>query len=106
MQSKENTYIVDIVNKQCECRRWDLTGIPCSCNTPGVCHQLSNGFELKHDMSSGDEGVKIISTRVSSNLNLGNTPLLVYWPFSDIYLSNVEGGSFMCLTSISIYIDH
>jgi len=37
---------------------------------------------------------------------LGNTPLLVYWPFSDIYLSNVEGASFMCLTSISIYIDH
>ena len=30
VQSKENTYIVDIVNKQCECRRWDLTGIPCS----------------------------------------------------------------------------
>jgi len=29
VQSKENTYIVDIVNKQCECRRWDLTGIPC-----------------------------------------------------------------------------
>jgi hypothetical protein len=32
------------------------------CNTPGVCHQLSNGFELKHDMSSGNEGVKIKST--------------------------------------------
>ena len=25
-------------------------------NAPGVCHQLSNGFELKHDMLSGDEG--------------------------------------------------
>jgi hypothetical protein len=35
---------------------------PSSCNTPGVCHQLSNGFELKHDMSSGNEGVKIKST--------------------------------------------
>ena len=44
------------------------------CNTLGVCHQLSNGFELKHDMLSGDEGVKIKSTRVSSNLNLDNTP--------------------------------
>ena len=33
-----------------------------ACNTPGVCHQLSNGFELKHDMSSGNEGVKIKST--------------------------------------------
>ena len=32
------------------------------CNTPGVCHQLSNGFEHKHDMSSGNEGVNIKST--------------------------------------------
>ena len=32
------------------------------CNTPGVYHQLSNRFELKHDMSSGNQGVKIKST--------------------------------------------
>ena len=44
------------------------------CNPPGVCHQLSNGFDLKHGMLSGDEGVKIKSTRVNSNLNLDNTP--------------------------------
>ena len=75
------------------------------CNTPGVCHQLSNGFELKHGMLSGDEGVKIKSTRVSCNLNLGNTPLLAYCPFSDIYLSNVEGAPFICLTSISTHMD-
>ena len=50
------------------------------CNTPGVCHQLSNGFELKHHMLSGDEGVKIKSTRVSSNLNLDNTPLFTWDP--------------------------
>ena len=56
-------------------------------------------------MLSGDEGVKIKSTRVSSNLNLGNTPLLAYWPFSDIYLSNVEGAYFMCLTSIPTHMD-
>ena len=43
-------------------------------NTQGVCHQLSNGFELKHDMLSGDEGVMIKSSRVSSNLNMDNTP--------------------------------
>jgi len=47
-------------------------------NTLGVCHQLSNGFELKHGMLSGDEGVKIKSIRVSSNLNLDNAPLLTY----------------------------
>ena len=56
-------------------------------------------------MLSGDEGVKIKSTRVSFNLNLGNTPLLAYCPFSDIYLSNVEGASFMCITSISTHMD-
>ena len=57
-------------------------------------------------MLSGDEGVKIKSTRVSFNLNLGNTPLLAYWPFLDIYQSNVEGTPFMCLTSISTHMDH
>ena len=56
-------------------------------------------------MLSGDDGVKITSTRVSSNLNLGNTPLLTYWSFSVIYLSNVEGAYFMCLTSISTHMD-
>ena len=54
-------------------------------NTLGVCHQLSSGL--------------------SSNLNLRNTPLLAYWPILDIYLSNVEGTSFMCLTSISTHMD-
>jgi hypothetical protein len=29
------------------------------CNTRGVCHQLSSGFELKHDRLSGDEDVKV-----------------------------------------------
>ena len=56
-------------------------------------------------MLSGDDGVNITSTRVSSNLNLGNTPLLAYWPFLDKHLSNVEGVSFMCLTSISTHLD-
>ena len=40
-----------------------LTGFNAhDCNTPGVCHQLSNVLELKHDMLSGDDGVKIKST--------------------------------------------
>jgi hypothetical protein len=29
------------------------------CNTLGVYHQLSSGFKLKHDRSSGDEDVKV-----------------------------------------------
>ena len=48
------------------------------CNTPGVCHQLSNGFKLKHGMLSGDEGVKIKSTRASSNSNLDKTHLYLH----------------------------
>ena len=43
--------------------------------------------------------------KMSSSLNLGNTPLLAYWPFLDIHLSNVEGASFMCLTLISTHND-
>jgi hypothetical protein len=29
------------------------------CNTLGVCHSLSSGFELKHDRLSGDDNVKV-----------------------------------------------
>jgi hypothetical protein len=29
------------------------------CNTPGVCHQLSSEFELKHNRLSGDDDVKV-----------------------------------------------
>jgi hypothetical protein len=32
---------------------------PSSYNTPGVCHSLSSGFELKHDRLSGDDNVKV-----------------------------------------------
>jgi hypothetical protein len=37
-----------------------------TCNTLGVCHSLSSGFELKHDRLSRGE----------PNLNLDVTPLL------------------------------
>jgi hypothetical protein len=43
------------------------------CNTPGVCHQLSSGFELKYDRLSSDEDVKIQSLKMSPNFNLDNT---------------------------------
>jgi hypothetical protein len=44
---------------------------------------------------------------MSPNLNLDNAPLFVYMlSFQKVYLSNVGGSPFMCLTSISIYIDH
>ena len=29
------------------------------CNTPGVCHQLSNGFKLNHGMLSSDGDVRL-----------------------------------------------
>ena len=30
VQSKGGDYIVDVLKKKCDCRRWDLTGIPCN----------------------------------------------------------------------------
>ena len=30
VQSKEFQYTVDIISKHCDCKRWDLTGIPCN----------------------------------------------------------------------------
>jgi hypothetical protein len=46
------------------------------CNTPGVYHQLSSGFELNHDRLSGDEDVKVKPMETSPNLNLDAAPLL------------------------------
>jgi hypothetical protein len=46
------------------------------CNTRGVCHQLSSGFELKHGSLSGDEDVKVKPMEASPNLNLDVAPLL------------------------------
>jgi hypothetical protein len=47
-----------------------------ACNTRGVCHQLSSGFELKHGRLSGDEDVKVKPMETSPNLNLDVAPLL------------------------------
>ena len=47
-----------------------------SCNTPGVCHQLSNGFELKHGILSDGEDAKVQPIEMSPNLNLDIAPLL------------------------------
>ena len=46
------------------------------CNTPGVCHPLSNGFKLNHDMFSGDGDVKVKPMEMSPNLNSDIAPLL------------------------------
>ena len=55
------------------------------CNTLGVCHQLSNGFELKHGILSDDEDVKVKPIETSPNLNLDIAPLLAYRPLFKIY---------------------
>ena len=75
------------------------------CNTPGVCHQLSNGFELKHSMLSDDEDGKVKPMERSHHLNLDHAPLLTCCPFLKVCLSNAGCTHFMCLASISIYID-
>ena len=75
------------------------------CNTPGVYHQLSNGFELKHDMSSGNQGVKVKSTWWSSNLNLGHAKFLTYGPLLRLCKSNSKHASSMYITSTCIHLD-
>jgi hypothetical protein len=46
------------------------------CNTRGVCHQLTRGFELKHARLSDDEDVKVKPMEASPNPNLDAAPLL------------------------------
>jgi hypothetical protein len=69
VQGRNNKYIVDINLKQCECRRWDLTGIPCS-------HAISC---LRHERISPESMV--------SNCYSTSSFLLAYgisiWPCKD-----------------------
>ena len=74
------------------------------CNTLGVCHQLSNGFNLNNGMLSSDGDVRS-NYEDKPNLNLDHAPLLTCCPFQKVCLSNVGCTSFMCVASISIYID-
>ena len=54
------------------------------CNTLGVCHQLSNGFELKHGMLRGDRDVR--STYENEPpLKLGPFTITYMLPFSKNY---------------------
>ena len=54
-------------------------------NTLGVCHQWSNGFELKHGILSDDENVKVKPMEISPNLNLDIAPLLYIYVLFKIY---------------------
>ena len=56
--------------------RNEISHDPRHCNTPGVYHQLSNGFELKHGILSDGEDAKVQPIEMSPNLNLDIAPLL------------------------------
>jgi hypothetical protein len=49
-----------------------------TCNTPGVYHQLSSGFKLKHDRFSVDDDAKVKPMEINPNLNLDVEPSLTY----------------------------
>jgi hypothetical protein len=69
VQGRNNKYIVDINLKQCECRRWDLTGIPCS-------HAISC---LRHERISPESMVSNCYSTSSFLLAYGNS----IWPCKD-----------------------
>ena len=75
------------------------------CNTSGVCHQLSNGFKLKHDRLRDDGDVKIKPMEISPNLNSDIAPLLTYGPLLRLCKSNSKHASSMYITSTCIHLD-
>ena len=56
-------------------------------------------------MLSDDEDGKVKPMERSHHLNLDHAPLLTCCPFLKVCLSNAGCTHFMCLASISIYID-
>ncbi|CAN6220049.1 unnamed protein product [Urochloa humidicola] len=52
VQVMDRQYIVDIVAKQCDRRRWDLTGIPCSHAVTCLRHERISPLSVVHDCYS------------------------------------------------------
>ena len=52
VRSMDTQYIVDIVQKQCDCRRWDLTGIPCSHAISCMRHERISPESVVHECYS------------------------------------------------------
>jgi hypothetical protein len=75
-------------------------------NTLGVCHQLSNEFELKHGRLSGDEDVKAKCMKMSPTWTWITHFCIYVDPVRMYAWVMIEGASFKCLTSLSIYSDH
>ena len=66
VQDRDHSYIVDIGLKKCECRRWDLTGIPCSHAISCLRHERIPTESMVHDCYSSTRflvayGPKIMS---------------------------------------------
>ena len=74
----DRQYTVDIVNKQCDCRRWDLTGIPCS-------HAISC---LRHERIHPEEVVNECYSSKRFLLAYGPT----IWPTNDKSMWQRVGG--------------
>ena len=66
------------------------------CNTPGVCHQLSNGFKLNHDMLSG-VGVLGQTYENEPPLKLGPFTIAYLLPFSQKYAWEMLGVLVSCV---------
>jgi hypothetical protein len=69
VQNRDYTFKVDIVSKTCDCRRWDLTGIPC-------CHAISC---LRHERIPPESVVSDCYSSSSYLVAYGQT----IWPCKD-----------------------
>jgi hypothetical protein len=49
VSNEADTYIVNLAQKTCACRKWDLTGIPCAHPIPCIWH---NGLVVENFVSS------------------------------------------------------
>jgi hypothetical protein len=49
---REKQYIVDMRKKECECRRWQLTGIPCQHAISGLRHERIPSETVVHECYS------------------------------------------------------
>lgn len=54
VQDRDYQFVVNIQNRTCDCRRWDLTGIPCSHAVSCLRHERISTESMVHDCYSSE----------------------------------------------------
>lgn len=58
MEHKHHKFVVDLQNRSCGCRKWDMMGIPCAHAFSAILYDRGKPEDIIYLMTSDDQWVK------------------------------------------------